>query len=397
MQKHDIAKARELLALRLANAKKPVKASKAKTVKGQRNAAARAVKSTARFETQVLANSWSTPATFSTWTRYEWDTQFQTFNAALDAGAADAVVGYKRYVHNHFQLPLTYGEGSSFEKIQRREEWLERQGKHDLGLLGYSAIDRVQLASWHAFVRTIERWLTQTGMPESIADAIGKSLRDFRSDDELREDAQLGSDSRYAYGADGRLRRMQQTKQVEDARKFLKARRLLAKLPVSQYMESFAPSTGATYREVKAVMYEGLRAFRNTLEGLTPEGYFNDAQQYDASEDAPTYKVGGGVTVEAQQRDDQRWSTTPLAPSAEDIFISTNYDEVALTRTMTVKALQRKAEMGELLPAEIESALFLELLVDGTPIIDIRQVFDGKSERAFAQLHRDAALLVSTI
>jgi hypothetical protein len=64
---------------------------------------------------------------------------------------------------------------------------------------------------------------------------------------------------------------------------------------------------------------------------------------------------------------------------------------------MTVKALQRKAEMGELLPAEIESALFLELLVDGTPIIDIRQVFDGKSERAFAQLHRDAALLVSTI
>jgi hypothetical protein len=396
MQKHDIAKARELLALRLANAKKPVKASKAKTVKGQRNAAARAVKSTARLETQVLANSWSAPAPFSTWTRYEWDSQFQTFDAALDAGATDAVIGYKRYVHNHFQIPLTYGEGSSFEKIQRREEWLERQGKHDLGLLGYSAIDRVQLASWHAFVRNIERWLTQTGMPESIADAIGKSLRDFRSDDELREDAQLGSESRYAYGADGRLRRMQQTKQVKDARRYLAARRLLAKLPVSQYMDAWAPSTGATYREVKAVMYEGLRAFRNTLEGLTREGYMTDAEQYDASVDQPTYQVGD-VTIGARLRDEQRYSTTPLAPSAEDIFISTNYDEVALTRTMTVKALQRKAEMGELLPAEIESALFLELLVDGTPIIDIRQVFDGKSERAFAQLHRDAALLVSTI
>jgi hypothetical protein len=396
MQKHDIAKARELLALRLANAKKPAKASKAKTVKGQRNAEARAVKSTARLETQVLANSWSAPAPFSTWTRYEWDTQFQTFDAALDAGATDAVVGYKRYVHNHFQIPLTYGEGSSFEKIQRREEWLERQGKHDLGLLGYSAIDRVQLASWYAFVRNVERWLTQTGSPEYVADAIGKSLRDFRSDDELREDAQLGTDSRYAYGADGRLRRMQQTKQVKDARRYLAARRLLAKLPVSQYMDAWAPSTGATYREVKAVMYEGLRAFRNTLEGLTAEGYFNDAQQYDASEDQPTYQVGD-TTIGARLRDEQRWSTTPLAPSAEDIFISTNYDEVALTRTMAVKALQRKAEMGELLPAEIESALFLELLVDGTPIIDIRQVFDGKSERAFAQLHRDAALLVSTI
>jgi len=394
MQKHDIAKARELLALRLANAKKPTKASKAKTVKGQRNAATRAVKST--IEVQVLANSWSAPAPFSTWTRYEWDTQFQTFDAALNAGAADAVVGYKRYVHNHFQLPLTYGEGSSFEKIQRREEWLERQGKHDLGLLGYSAIDRVQLASWHAFVRNIERWLTQTGMPESIADAIGKSLRDFRSDDELLEDAQLGAEARYAYGADGRLRRMQQTKQVKDARRFIAARRLFAKLPVSQYIESWAPSTGATYREVKAVMYEGLRAFRNTLEGLTREGYMTDSSQYDASDDAPTYMVGD-VTIEAQQRDEQRYSTTPLAPSAEDIFISVNYDEVALTRTMTIKALQRKAEMGELLPAEIESALFLELLVDGTPIVDIRQVFDGKSERAFAQLHRDAALLVSTI
>jgi hypothetical protein len=394
MQQHEIAKAREILALRLANAKKSTKASKAKTVKGQRNAATREVKSV--LDVQVLANSWSAPAPFSTWVRYEFGTQFQTYNAALDAGAFDAVIGHKRYVHNHFQIPLSYGEGSSFEKIQRREEWLERQGKHDLGLLGYSAIDRVQLASWYAFVRNIERWLTQTGCPESIADAIGKSLRDFRSDDELREDAQLGAEARYAYGADGRLRRMQQTKQVKDARRFLAARRLFAKLPASQYMDDWAPSTGATYREVKAVMYEGLRAFRNTLEGLTREGYMTDAEQYDASADAPTYTVGD-VTIEAQQRDEQRYSATPLAPSAEDIFISTNYDEVALTRTATIKALQRKAEMGELLPAEIESALFLELLVDGTPIIDIRQVFDGKSERAFAQLHRDAALLVSTI
>lgn len=396
MQKHDIAKARELLALRLASAKKPVKASKAKTVKGQRNAAARADKAATSAALPVLANSWSAPAPFSTWTRYEFGTQFQTINGALDAGAFDAVIEYKRYVNNHFQIALTYGEGSSFEKIQRREEWLERQGKHDLGLLGYSAIDRVQLASWYAFVRNVERWLTQTGMPESIADAIGKSLRDFRSDDELLEDAQLGAEVRYAYGADGRLRRMQQTKQVKDARRFLAARRLLAKLPVSQYMESWAPSTGATYREVKAVMYEGLRAFRNTLEGLTREGYMTDADQYDASADAPTYTVGD-VTIEAQQRDEQRYSTTPLAPSAEDIFISTNYDEVELSRTAIVRNLVGLANAGELLPAEIEATMFLELLSDGTPLIDIRQVFEEKSERAFAQLQRDAALLVSTL
>lgn len=396
MQQHEIAKARELLALRLASAKKPAKASKAKTVKGQRNAAARADKAASNAALPVLANSWSAPATFSIWTRYEFGTSYQTFNGALDAGAFDAVVEYKRYVNNHFLIALTYGEGSSFEKIQRREEWLERQGKHDLGLLGYSAIDRVQLASWYAFVRNVERWLTQTGMPESIADAIGKSLRDFRSDDELREDAQLGAEVRYAYGADGRLRRMQQTKQVKDARRFLAARRLLALLPVSQYMESFAPSTGATYREVKAVMYEGLRAFRNTLEGLTREGYMTDAEQYDASADQPTYNVGD-TTIGARLRDEQRWSTTPLAPSAEDIFISTNYDEVALARTSTIQDLQAKAEMGELLPAEIESAMFLELLVDGTPLVDIRQVFEYKSERAFVQLTRDAATLVSTL
>lgn len=394
MQQHEIAEYREQLALILASAKKPTKASKAKTVKGQRNAATRAEKSAPQV--QPLFNSWSAPAPFSTWTRYEFGTQFQTYNAALDAGAFDAVIGHKRYVHNHFQMPLTYGEGSSFEKIQRREEWLERQGKHDLGLLGYSAIDRVQLASWYAFVRTVERWLTQTGCPESVADAIGKSLRDFRSDDELREDAQLGTDVRYAYGSDDRLRRMQQTKQVKDARRFLAARRLLAKLPVSQYMESFAPSTGATYREVKAVMYEGLRAFRNTLEGLTAEGYFNDAEQYNASEDSPTYRVGD-VTVEAQQRDDQRWSTEPLAPSAEDVFISTTYDEVQVARTTTVHYLWIKAGRGELLPAEAEAAYFLNLLAGGETLADIRQVFEHRSERAFAQLYRDAALLVSTI
>lgn len=395
MSRLDIDKARQLLAARLADAKEPTKATKAKTVKGQRRAAAR-VSATIQRETMPNMNSWQQPAPFSTWTRYEVGTSYQTLDAALNAGAIDAVIGYKRYVHNHFQMPLSYGEGSSFEKIQRREEWLERQGKHDLGLLGYSAIDRVQLASWYAFVRNIERFLTQTGMPEAIADVIGKSLRDFRSNDELFEDARMDEEVRYAYTADGRLRRMQQTKQVKDARKFLAARRLFALLPVSQYMESWAPSTGATYREVKAVMYEGLRAFRNTLEGLTREGYITDAEQYDASDDSPTYTVGD-VTVEAQQRDDQRWSTTPLAPSAEDIFISTNYDEVTLARTYAVQSLQVKAQNGELLPAEIEASLFLELLADGMSLLDIREVFESKSERAFMQLGRDAALIVSTL
>ncbi len=98
---------------------------------------------------------------------------------------------------------------------------MERQGKHDLGLLGYSAVDRVQLASYYAFVRQVERWLTQTGASEETADLIGKALRDFRSDDELREDARLGESVRYDYGTDGRLRRKSQTKQVNDARKFL--------------------------------------------------------------------------------------------------------------------------------------------------------------------------------
>lgn len=393
MSRLDIDKARLLLASRLAEAKVP--ATKAKTVKGQRRAAA-TVSATVERENQVMPNSWSQPATFSTWTRYELGTSYATYNSALEAGAVDAVVAYKRYVHNHFMMPLTYGETSSFEKIQRREEALERQGKHDLGLLGYSAMDRVQLASWYAFVRNIERWLTQTGASEYVADAIGKSLRDFRSDAELREDAQLGSEVRYVYGSDGRLRRKEQTKQVKDARKFLAARRLLALLPVSQYMESWAPSTGATYREVKAVMYEGLRAFRNTLEGLTREGYITDAEQYDASDDTPTYKVGD-VTVESRERDDQRWSTTLLVPSAEDLFISTNYDEVTLQRTHTIQALQVKAQNGELLPAEIEASLFIELLADGMPLVDIRDVFETKSERAFMQLTRDAVLIVSTL
>jgi hypothetical protein len=262
---------------------------------------------------------------------------------------------------------------------------LERQGKQDLGLLGYSAIDRVQLASWYAFVRQIERWLTQTGASEETADVIGKALRDFRSDDELRDDARLGEAARYEYGTDGRLRRKSQTKHVNDARKFLAARRLFNLYPVSEYAQAWVPSVGAVYREVHAVTREGLRQFRNTLEGLTSEGFITDASQYSASVrqgEAGSVKVGDLVT-------------SMSVPSVEDeLFEYTVVAEQELQRTATLNAL--RTEVTSMLPAEIEAFTFLELLTEGMSIIELREVFGAKTERAFAALLRDAQYLVST-
>lgn len=370
----SITKAQELLSQRLAVAVPT--ATKAKTVKGQRNAQVRAVK--AESAEQVYVEGWSLPAAFSIWSRYESGTSYQTIERALDAGRSDLVIAYKRYVNSAFEAPLN---AVAFDKIVTRESYLERQGKHDLGLLGYSAIDRVQLASFYAFVRQVERWLTQTGASEETADLIGKALRDFRSDDELREDARLGESVRYDYGTDGRLRRKSQTKQVNDARKFLAARRLFALYPVSEYAQAWVPSAGAVYREIHAVTREGLRQFRNTLEGLTTEGFITDATMYSAS-----IRVGEAGSVQMGDL---------VVPSAEDdLFDRITVSETALSRTASLNELRN--QLTSMLPAEIEAFTFLELLLDGMSLVELREVFGTKSERAFTQLVRDAQVIIST-
>lgn len=370
----SITKAQELLSQRLAVAVPT--ATKAKTVKGQRNAQVRAVK--AESAEQVYVEGWSLPAAFSIWSRYESGTSYQTIERALDAGRSDLVIAYKRYVNSAFEAPLN---AVAFDKIVTRESYLERQGKHDLGLLGYSAIDRVQLASFYAFVRQIERWLTQTGASEETADLIGKALRDFRSDDELREDARLGESVRYDYGTDGRLRRKSQTKQVNDARKFLAARRLFALYPVSEYAQAWVPSAGAVYREIHAVTREGLRQFRNTLEGLTTEGFITDATMYSAS-----IRVGEAGSVQMGDL---------VVPSAEDdLFDRITVSETALSRTASLNELRN--QLTSMLPAEIEAFTFLELLLDGMSLVELREVFGTKTERAFTQLVRDAQVIIST-
>lgn len=370
----SITKAQELLSQRLAVAAPT--ATKAKTVKGQRNAQVRAVKADSTEE--VYVEGWSLPAAFSIWSRHESGTSYKTIERALDAGRSDLVIAYKRYVNHAFEAPLN---AVAFTKIATREEYLERQGKHDLGLLGYSAIDRVQLASYYAFVRQIERWLTQTGASEETADLIGKALRDFRSDDELREDARLGESVRYDYGTDGRLRRKSQTKQVNDARKFLAARRLFALYPVSEYASAWVPSAGAVYREIHAVTREGLRQFRNTLEGLTTEGFITDATMYSAS-----IRVGEAGSVQMGDL---------VVPSAEDdLFDRITVTETALSRTASLNELRQ--QLNSMLPAEIEAFTFLELLLDGMSLVELREVFGTKSERAFTQLVRDAQVIIST-
>jgi hypothetical protein len=370
----SITKAQAILSQRLAVAVPT--ATKAKTVKGQRNAQVRTDK--AESTEQVYVEGWSLPAAFSIWSRYESGTSYKTIERALDAGRSDLVIAYKRYVDSAFEAPLN---AVAFTKIATREEYLERQGKHDLGLLGYSAIDRVQLASYYAFVRQIERWLTQTGASEETADLIGKALRDFRSDDELREDARLGESVRYDYGTDGRLRRKSQTKQVNDARKFLAARRLFALYPVSEYASAWVPSAGAVYREIHAVTREGLRQFRNTLEGLTTEGFITDATMYSTS-----IRVGEAGSVRMGDL---------VVPSAEDnLFERITVQESALSRTASLNELRQ--QLNSMLPAEIEAFTFLELLLDGMSLVELREVFGTKTERAFAQLVRDAQVIIST-
>jgi hypothetical protein len=409
-------------------AKRTVKAER-KATKVARTKAAKAAKVIAQVKESVTAMGWTPPVSFNQWLKWnkvdvnvvdadkrsvsDWARVGWNYPATLGTSVllAQSTVHaeYRGYVNARFAEPMRFNgtNGNAFDKIVKREEWLEKQGKHDLGLLGYSAIDRVQIAVYYAWVKRVTRWLEQTGADKAYATEMGQALRDLRSDAELREAAELDGRSRYVVSgvtADEfpRIRKQSQLEAVTIAARRLELRAEFATLPMAgwsnedgteqkPYGSAWVPSVGDVYQALFAVTKEGLRKFRNTLEGLTQDGMISDAAQFIAGHRHDLAEAGLDRAVARLDKSLERLSAEDEALGMFD------FDIVNVERQIIVKVTQDSSVWQPKTNAEALAAVALQGLVDGVSLSDLREAFSELSERAFTQLFRDAEIISSDI
>lgn len=407
-----------------------VKAKAAKVAKAIKAADATALSAVAGWQPPVNFSQWlkwhksgvnltkveRDRAHVSDWSRIGWDYAMRLSSSVLQL-QSKLRTEYIRYVQARFDEPIRWSgtDGNAFDKIVRREAWLERQGKHDLGLLGYSAMDRVQLAVWYATVDRILDWLYQTGAsvtPAYIRN-MGRALRDMRSDDELRAIAALDGRSRYILSGEHsngfpRIRKQSQAAEVTKAVRWLELRAEFRELPVvvaladearAQYKEgepalpfeysSFIPSIGDVYKKLKAVQRDGLRAFRNTLEGLTFDGLISDAAQYIAGHRHDLQEAGLDRALDRLDKSLDR------LPAEEPLFRRWDFDESYLKRRVVAKVALQQPSYTE---ASANAKVAMQMLVEGATLSELRDdVFADLSARAFSQLFRDAQVIASDV
>jgi hypothetical protein len=301
---------------------------------------------------------WAPPARFDVWVKRNYDVELATPNAALDADRADIYLAYDKYVRSVFAVPFNQ---SVFDRIVRREYAKQLAGLGDLGLLGYSADDIVDLAVFYAWAERVKSYVRAIGADDETAAHISQALRDIRSDAELSEVAKLEGDGRYVYGSDDRLRKQANSLAVRHARERLALR---AELRESGLLDGFnyAPTAGEVYRQVKHVFREGMREWRNTLEGLTSDGVIPESVQFS------TLQVGNTVD--------------------ESLFVVTEVVDTSLEREAWIDELKSR----ELLPAEAPAAAVVEALYRGYSLNEIREQMFA-SDRDFSNAIKNAKQL----
>jgi hypothetical protein len=389
------------------------RAAKAKVAKGKVAKATKSVAASVREDmTEILG--WTPPVSFNQWLKWhagvnptsmtdstvsDWGRRGGwSYAAMLDSKflltQARLRKEYQEYVNATFSQPIRFsGEGNAFDKIVRREEWLERQGKHDLGLLGYSAIDRVQIATYYAWVKNVMRYLTQTGADKVYIKELGQALRDLRSNDDLAQLAELDGRSRYTVSGvhkDGspRIRKQSQTEAVTQAARWLELRAEFDTFPVKEWSDRLYPSVGDVYQQLFAVTKEGLRQFRNTLEGLTQDGVISDATQFIAGHRHDLVSDGMDRMVAKLDASLKRMS------AEDELFTKYDFDESFIRRRAVATVA---LELSNTTAAEANAKVAMQMLVEGMPLNELRETFSDLSERAFGQLFKDAAVISAEV
>lgn len=373
--------ARRNLLAEQAKAKSSESIKARKTVKGQRNATKKRETVTPIDEQYITG--WTLPAPFKAWTKYNCDAQFASFTSALDAGRGDIVVAYDRYVAEVFGAEINQ---VAFEKIVTRQIARERQGRANLGLLGYSAEDIVQMAVDNARARSIEQYLRGIGAPKDEARLIFLAMTDRRTNEQLEHDSQLSEAVRYVFDEkSNRIRTSNPSSGVRKARRLLATREQMKQDAQLLEVADWLPSVGAVYREIGAVIYAGLRAFKNVSEGLTFDGVIDDSTQFKVSMEGVNRNLEFGQLL-SKSVESELFETYTFT---EDV-------EFDLRREALLATLHAKE--AELLPAEVDAYTFVELLqVEKFNLNEVKEVFADMSQRKFLGLYREAQALIESL
>jgi hypothetical protein len=350
--------------------------SKPKTLKGERSAAkAEAVKpltmqhicQTPEFDELEMVcavceeweskqlpdarRTWNPPMNFNAWAKAKYGMLFKSQQSAEKKGFTDIVEAYSEYVNSVFNEPATE---HLLERIVRREVAKQRQGKNDLGLLGYSPEDIVSMALWRAYVNVlVDSVVADLDLDWDAATirAARATMRDYRSGAELSRIAQFDQFTRYVFdekrGKRGGLRRQTMAAPVRNARTGLELRETILR---SEFYRNHAadllPSAGAVYREVGKVYREGFKQFNRVLEGLTPEGVFSESLVYDAIQ-------VGDLLVNGPE---------------SEYFIKYELEELKVDRAEMLQEYLSKSELGA---AEAKAVAFVHCLNEGYSLAEL--------------------------
>jgi hypothetical protein len=314
---------------------------------------------------------------------------------------------------NCWQLPVTFGTGSAFEKAVRVREARDRAGMGNLKLLAQYNDDVVMLAVWRGYAQQVKAQLLErdasthnvnagkvseaTGDRETcacFACEVEVALRDERTMEQLLADAEQSDAKRYSWEADyvspatgeviGRMR----TRTPKAAK--VKARRLYeTRLAFLEYvahrpleLATLTPETGQVFKNVFAEMRAGYKRFANVVQGYTMDGLISDDVSYVAYHRHDLEDKGFDRAVARLDRSIEREQLTTL----------TSYTERDLERKATFDTLYAKTE---LLPAEVKAIATVELLANGYTFAEVLEAFGYTSASKLNAHLRDAKAIIA--
>jgi hypothetical protein len=314
---------------------------------------------------------------------------------------------------NCWQLPVTFGTGSAFEKAVRVREARDRAGMGNLKLLAQYNDDVVMLAVWRGYAQQVKAQLlerdasTHNANAGKVSEATGDretcacfacevevALRDERTMEQLLADAEQSDAKRYSWEADyvspatgeviGRMR----TRTPKAAK--VKARRLYeTRLAFLEYvahrpleLATLTPETGQVFKNVFAEMRAGYKRFANVVQGYTMDGLISDDVSYVAYHRHDLEDKGYDRAVARLDRSIEREQLTTL----------TSYTERDLERKATFDTLYAKTE---LLPAEAKAIATVELLANGYTFAEVLEAFEYTSASKLNAHLRDAKAIIA--
>jgi hypothetical protein len=314
---------------------------------------------------------------------------------------------------NCWQLPVTFGTGSAFEKAVRVRENRDKAGMGNLKLLAQYNDDVVMLAVWRGYAQQVKAQLLDrdssahnvnagkvseaTGDRETcacFACEVEVALRDERTMEQLLADAEQSDAKRYSWEADyvspatgeviGRMRTRTPKAAKVKARRLYETRLAFLDYVATRPLElaTLTPETGQVFKNVFAEMRAGYKRFANVVHGYTMDGMLSDDVSYVAYHRHDLEDKGYDRAVARLDRSIEREQLTTL----------TSYTERDLERKATFDTLYAKAD---LLPAEAKALAAVELLANGYTFAEVLEAFEYKQASKLNAHLRDAKALIA--